>query len=43
MYSTHSIRLAYSRHILAAHHGNFAPMAFAQFVRVVSHAAYLGA
>ena len=39
----HSIRLAYSRHILAAHAQNFAPMTLRQFIRVVAHASYLGA
>jgi hypothetical protein len=36
MYSTHSIRTAYSYHLLAAHRGNFAPMPFVQFVRTVA-------
>jgi len=38
MYSTKSIRTAYSRHLLAAWRGNYAPMHFAQFVRTVAFA-----
>jgi hypothetical protein len=43
MYSTHSIRKAYSCHLLAAWRGNYAPMRFAQFVRTVAFVSNLGA
>jgi len=41
MFSTITIRTAYSRHILRAHFGGFAPLAFIAFVRTVANAATL--
>jgi hypothetical protein len=36
MFTTHTIRLAYSHHLIAAHNQGFTPMAFNQFIRVVA-------
>jgi len=38
MFSAVTIRTAYSGHILRAHFGGFAPLAFIDFVRVAANA-----
>lgn len=41
MFSTTTIRTAYSRHVLRAHFQGFAPLAFVAFVRTAANAATL--
>lgn len=41
MFSTTTIRAAYSHHILRAHVQGFAPLGFAAFIRTASNAATL--
>ena len=41
MFSSLTIRTAYSRHVLRAHSQGFAPMGFASFIRTASNAAML--
>lgn len=41
MFSTVTIRTAYTRHMLRAHLQGFAPLAFAAFIRTAANAATL--